>query len=123
MSLGKFAVDAIKAWNPLSPEAHARRDRNKAFRKARRKAKRGEPLTEQESQLAQSVNQEEPIMSETTKSFLRTILKIAGSALVTKGVIDAGDATSLQVAIEALVGGIAGIVGIYLSHKKHAATA
>jgi len=48
MNLGKFAVQAIKEWNPLSPEAYARRDRNKAFRKARRKAKRGETLTQDE---------------------------------------------------------------------------
>lgn len=51
MSLGKFAVDAIKAWNPLSPEAYARRDRNKAYRQARRRAKRGEPLTEQDTEI------------------------------------------------------------------------
>lgn len=51
MNLGKFAVQAIKAWDPLSPEAYARRDRNKAYRKARRKQKRGETLTEQEAQI------------------------------------------------------------------------
>lgn len=51
MNLGKFAVDAIKAWDPLSPEAYARRDRNKAYRKARRKAKRGEPMSAQEYQI------------------------------------------------------------------------
>lgn len=51
MSLGKFAVDAIKAWDPLSPEAYARRDRNKAYRKARRKAKRGDTLSEDEYEI------------------------------------------------------------------------
>jgi hypothetical protein len=48
MNIGKIAVQAIREWNPLGPEAFARRDRNKAYRKARRKAKRGEVLTEDE---------------------------------------------------------------------------
>lgn len=55
MNLGRFAgsaaVAAIKEWNPLGPEAYARRDRNKAYRKARRKQKRGEALTEDESRV------------------------------------------------------------------------
>lgn len=51
MGLGGIAVDAIKAWNPLSPEAYARRDRNKAYRKARRKKRRGETLTTEEQAL------------------------------------------------------------------------
>jgi hypothetical protein len=58
MSIGKFAVDAIKAWNPLSPEAYARRDRNKAYRKARRKAKRGEPMSETETEILNTTPQE-----------------------------------------------------------------
>lgn len=48
MNLGKFAAQAIKEWNPLGPEAYARRDRNKAYRKARRKTRRGETLTTEE---------------------------------------------------------------------------
>lgn len=48
MNLGKFAVQAIKEWNPLGPEAYARRDLNKAYRKARRKKRRGETLTAKE---------------------------------------------------------------------------
>ena len=58
MSAGKFvgeaAVAAIRKWAPFSPESYAIRDRNKAYRKARRKAKRGETLTEQEDELLQS---------------------------------------------------------------------
>ena len=59
MGMGKFvgeaAVSAIRSWNPLSPEAYARRDRNKAFRKARKKAKRGETLTEDEYEIFQQI--------------------------------------------------------------------
>ncbi|HEY5566553.1 MAG TPA: hypothetical protein VIM81_04830, partial [Gammaproteobacteria bacterium] len=55
MNLGKFAVQAIKEWNPLSQEGYARRDRNKAFRKARKKAKRGETLTEDEYEIFQQI--------------------------------------------------------------------
>lgn len=51
MNLGKFAVQAIKKWNPFGPEAITRRDQNKAFRKARRKARKGEALTHEEEQL------------------------------------------------------------------------
>lgn len=52
MSAGKFvgeaAVAAIRSWNPFSPESYERRDRNKAYRKARRKQRRGESLTPEE---------------------------------------------------------------------------
>lgn len=54
MNLGAIAVQAIKEWNPFGPEAYARRDRNKAFRKVRRKARRGETLTEDEYELLQT---------------------------------------------------------------------
>lgn len=53
MNVAKFAVRAIKEWNPLGPEAYERRDRNKAYRQARRKAKRGETLTTDEYELLQ----------------------------------------------------------------------
>jgi hypothetical protein len=53
MNVAKFAVRAIKEWNPLGPEAIVRRDTNKKFRKAWRKKRRGKPLTpEEESILA-----------------------------------------------------------------------
>ena len=58
MNLGKFAVDAIKAWNPLSQEAYERRDRNKAYRKARRKAKRGEAVTEEEYEILNTTQED-----------------------------------------------------------------
>lgn len=53
MNVGKFAVQAIREWNPFGPEAITRRAGNKAFRKVRRKAKRGETLTEQEYEILQ----------------------------------------------------------------------
>ena len=55
MSAGKFVGEGITAavlrLNPFGPEGYARRDRNKAYRKARKKARRGETLTEQELQI------------------------------------------------------------------------
>lgn len=50
MGIGAIAVDAIREWNPLGPAAYRRREINKAFRKARRKSRRGEPLTDDERQ-------------------------------------------------------------------------
>lgn len=61
MNLGKFAgsaaVAAIKEWNPLSPEGYERRDRNRAYRKARRKAKRGETLTEDQYEILRTTKE------------------------------------------------------------------
>ena len=62
MNLGKFVgsatVSAIKEWNPFDPEAITHRAQNKAFRKTRRSAKRksrkGEPLTPEEEQILMS---------------------------------------------------------------------
>lgn len=64
MNVAKFAVRAIKEWNPFGPEAYERRDRNKAYRKARKKAKRGETLTEAEYEILQTVK-ETPLAIET----------------------------------------------------------
>lgn len=58
MSAGKFVGEGITAavlkLNPFGPEGYARRDRNKAYRKARRKVRRGETLTELEYEILQS---------------------------------------------------------------------
>lgn len=51
MNVAKFAVRAIKEWNPLGAEAIVRRDTNKRFRKAWRKKRRGEALTPEEEQI------------------------------------------------------------------------
>jgi hypothetical protein len=56
--LGEAAVSAVLNLNPFGPEGYARRDRNKAFRKARRKARKGEQLT----------NDEELIMAQQTST-------------------------------------------------------
>ena len=64
MNVAKFAVRAIKEWNPFGAEAITRRDENKAFRQARRKAKRGEVLTEQEYELLQ-LHKEKPMAIDT----------------------------------------------------------
>ena len=63
---------------------------------------------------------DEVFMSEAQQSFLRSILKVAAGALVTKGVIDVGEAGALQVVVETLVAGVVGAVGFWLSHRKHA---
>lgn len=49
--VGEAAVAAVLRWNPFGPEAYERRDRNKAYRKARRKVRRGEALTEDEYEI------------------------------------------------------------------------
>lgn len=59
-------------------------------------------------------------MTEVQLSLVRTVLKIVGAALATKGVIDAGDVVTLSAAVEAVVGGVFAIVGVVLSHRKHA---
>lgn len=83
MSAGKFfceaAVSAIKSWNPFGPEAYARRDRNKAYRKARRKAKRGEPLSEQESQVLNTTQ-------EVTSMAVNTGLRSSSNMVIGGGV-------------------------------------
>jgi hypothetical protein len=54
VNLGKLAVQAIREWNPFGPAAYQRRDENKAYRKARRKFKRGETLTADEYEILQT---------------------------------------------------------------------
>lgn len=63
---------------------------------------------------------DEDVMNEQALSFVRGALKFAAGFLVAKGVFDAGDAAALQVAIEALVGGVMGLWAFWASHKKHA---
>lgn len=56
MSLGKLAVDAIKAWDPFAPENVGRRKTRKAARKILRKINRGKPLTaDEEKFMAENV--------------------------------------------------------------------
>lgn len=84
MNVAKFAVRAIREWNPLGPAAYERRDRNKAYRKARRKKRRGEILTlEEETIMAeQTVKVILPDGTETTRMEptikARTSTKVAG---------------------------------------------
>ncbi len=88
MSIAKFAVRAIKEWNPLSPESYARRDRNKTYRKARRKKRRGEILTPEEEMIMaeQTVKVILPDGTETTRTepmiMRRTSTKVAGVNVV-----------------------------------------
>lgn len=42
------AVHAIKEWNPFGPQEILKREYNKKFRKARKKLRKGEPLSEEE---------------------------------------------------------------------------
>jgi hypothetical protein len=72
-----------------------------------------------DSDVGEFLQPNEDSMSEAQQSILRSILKVAAGALVTKGVIDVGEAGSLQIALEALLAGLAGVVGFYLSHRKH----
>ena len=85
--IGEAAVGAALSWNPFGPEAYARRDRNKAYRKARRKAKRGEILTPEEQAImaentvkmiidGQEIERAEPTLK------LRTSTKVGGVNVV-----------------------------------------
>ena len=67
-----------------------------------------------------NVPPDEGFMSEVQLSYLRGALKFVAGMLAAKGLIDVGEAAALQVALEALVAGVAGLVGFWLSHKKHA---
>lgn len=95
MNAGKFvgsaAVAAIKEWNPFGPEAYERRDRNKAYRKARRKFKRGETLTAEEiATLKQTVEV-------TTMNGFKTYTGIAVAALgFVLGLLGVGDTESAE---------------------------
>ena len=51
-------------------------------------------------------------MSSQFASILRTILKLAGAALVTHGVIDEGS-------VEPIIGGLLAVAGIAWSHFEH----
>lgn len=90
--------------------------RLKERRAAKRAAKHQWPASEDES-----FNYQESVMSEGQLSMLRTVLKIAGTALASHGVLDAMDLPALQIAVESVAGGLIALAGIYLSHKKHAA--
>lgn len=74
MNLAKFAVRAIKEWNPLGPEAILRRERNKAFRKAHRKAKRGETLSEDEYELLQTTKEAPVAIDLGTRTSTNTVV-------------------------------------------------
>jgi hypothetical protein len=56
-------------------------------------------------------------MDETKLTIIRTLLKVAGAALVTHGVMSAADATTVQVAAEAVIGGLVTIAGVWWSHR------
>ena len=51
-------------------------------------------------------------MNDQIKSIIRTVLKVAGAALVTKGLTD-------DAGLEAIIGGVIATVGIVLSHFQH----
>ena len=113
----KIAADAlIRLWLAIRP---IRRWRTRRAMKAWRDEHGGPPDEVRED--FHDVPPDEDFMSEAQQSFLRGLLKFAAGALVAKGVIDVGDAAGLQVALEALVGGVVGLWAFWQSHRKHAA--
>ena len=94
MNLGKFfgsaAVSAIREWNPLSPENYARRDRNKAYRKARKKFRRGQTLTAEEVEILNTT--QEVDMLEGKKTYLGIAAAVIGVVLGWFGVLEADSA-------------------------------
>lgn len=54
-------------------------------------------------------------MSAQLASVTRTVLKLAGAALVTRGVIDEGS-------VEPIIGGLLAVIGIVWSHIEHRTT-
>jgi hypothetical protein len=74
-------------------------------------------------EVAESFNvpPDEGFMSEVQQSVLRSILKVVAGALAAKGLIDVGEAASLQIVLETLAAGIIGAIGFVLSHRKHTA--
>jgi hypothetical protein len=81
--IGETMVSAARSWNPFGPEAYERRDRNKAYRKARKKAKRGETLTEDEFELLQTYKERPMAIDLGT----RTTTNMGVSGLVVWGVM------------------------------------
>jgi hypothetical protein len=57
--------------------------------------------------------------SEQTSSLIRAGLKIGGTALVTFGVMSNGQADQLVPVVTEIVGGIAALVGLFMSWKIH----
>lgn len=113
----QIGIDAlVKAWLAIRP---IRRWRTRRAMKAWRDEHGGPPDEVRED--FHDVPPDEDFMSEAQQSFLRGLLKFAAGALVAKGVIDVGDAAGLQVALEALVGGVVGLWAFWQSHRKHAA--
>jgi hypothetical protein len=92
------------------------------YRPIRRWRTRRATRAEHPDEIAEDFNvpPDEGFMSEAQQSLLRGFLKFAAGALAAKGLIDVGEAAALQVALEALTAGVVGLVGFYLSHKKHA---
>lgn len=109
MSGGKFVGEAVVAavlkLNPFGPEGYARRDRNKAYRKARRKQKRGEPLTADELKTLDTTQEVDMnVGAEIGKSLVRHFGSGAAGAIVGTGVASADDANIfIQVAVGLLI--------------------
>ncbi len=57
-------------------------------------------------------------MNETQKALLSGVLKIAGTALVAHGYMDAADASVFATAAEAVIGGVITIGAMIWSHRR-----
>ena len=112
MGWAKLVIAGAKLWTTVKPFRRWR---------ARRQAKRA-GQTELTSELIEVPEPgEETFMNEWQQSLLRSILKVAGTAAVTHGLIEAGQTDVLVTALEAIAGGLITCAGLYLSHRRHAA--
>jgi hypothetical protein len=105
MGWAKLILGGAKLWLSARP-----------FRKLkeRRKAKR----LERSSELIDT-DEEDSGMNEWQQSLLRSLLKVAGTAAVTHGLIEAGQTDVLVTALEAIAGGLVTLGGLYWSHRHH----
>jgi hypothetical protein len=108
VSAGKFVggaiTEAVLRLNPFGKEGYERRAKNKAYRKARRKQKRGKELTADEVAIL------------STKETAMLNGKLTYSAIGIMAIIYVGQLIGVEVAEEqaaSIVSVIAGLIGAY----------
>lgn len=113
-------LEGAKLWLLVKPVKRIRQWRTRRKMRSWHEEHGGLPDEVREEFNSNDLTQEVTV-SETTQSFLRGLAKVLAGVLVTKGMIDVGEASALQAAVEALAAGVIGVVAFYLSHKKHVA--
>ena len=128
--------DGVELWMAVRP-FHRWKERREAKRAAALAAAAGDTtsLSPTESVAAATVGATSPqaapaaedtgMFSELLKSYARSALKVTGTAVatavVTHGLVDPSNTDALTAALEAIGGGVVTIVGLWWSHRTHAA--